>query len=100
VHIPVEARVRCDKCRASVVWCETAAKSRGIPVTVAVDIEPTTEGLALHEQVIISVTSGGKYFAGGFATRAKRDAAAAAGVQLHMPHKRTCRPPRSQWTKR
>ena len=99
MRIPPESKVRCDKCRASVVWCETAAKSKGHPVSIAVDVEPNVGALQVHEQVAISVV-GGKYFAGGFATRAKRDAAAAAGVELHMPHRKTCSPPRSQWTKR
>jgi hypothetical protein len=99
VHIPPQDKSRCDKCRAPVVMCETAAKSKGHPVVIAVDAVPTTAGLTLHKQVIVSIVRG-KYFAGGFTTRAKRDAAASAGVELHMPHRVTCNPAHDRWTKR
>lgn len=99
MHIPVQDRTRCDKCRASVVQCETAAKSAGKPVVLAVDVTANVGDVGVHKQVAISIVKG-KYFAGGFATRAKRDAAATAGLELHMPHKETCSPPRSRFTKR
>jgi hypothetical protein len=44
MHIPPQDKTRCDACRAPVVRCETAAKSGGHPVVVAVDVQPDVPG--------------------------------------------------------
>lgn len=99
MHIPPQDKSRCPNCRAFVVMCATAAKSKGHPVVVAVDVLPDVHGANPRKQVAVSILRG-KYFAGKFATVAKRDAAAAAGVQLHQLHSATCKPPASRWTRK
>lgn len=99
MHIPPQDKTRCDACRAPIVRCETAAKSGGRPVVVAVDVLPDVPGANPRKQVAVSILRG-VYFAGKFATLAKRNAAAAAGVQLHELHSATCKPPAPRWTRK
>lgn len=89
MHIPVEVRNRCDKCRAPVVWALNGQKRAGVPVAIAVDTEPDTVRDSPNHLLVVSV-SGGKYHALPPTSRAQRAAMMEAGVEFHMPHAQTC----------
>jgi len=90
MNIPDEDVLTCTKCQGPVVRAVTPRKSKGVPVTVLVEVQEDAHNEHPPSSTWALTKLGGKYHAGQITNKNQRAGMLANGIRFHVEHDEQC----------